>query len=46
MAQARLGVASCSPLPAVHSGLANASPAESAELDRMAERMHAYARVR
>ncbi|HXD81187.1 MAG TPA: 2-dehydropantoate 2-reductase N-terminal domain-containing protein [Candidatus Acidoferrum sp.] len=31
---------------AAHSGLSNASPAESAELERLAQQMRAYARVR
>ncbi|MEO3860574.1 2-dehydropantoate 2-reductase N-terminal domain-containing protein [Acrocarpospora sp. B8E8] len=31
---------------AAHSGLSNASPAEAAELERLAEQMRAYARVR
>jgi 2-dehydropantoate 2-reductase len=31
---------------AAHSGLNNASPAETAELERLAEQMRAYAKVR
>jgi 2-dehydropantoate 2-reductase len=31
---------------AAHSGLGSASPAETAELERVAEQMRAYARVR
>ena len=31
---------------AVHSGLSNASPAATAELERLVEQLRAYARVR